>query len=500
MPNDRDLEIDADYILNGTLKVEDTFYGDVLCRCSRCNGFSVYKKATFTPAMKCKICKVGFEAKKNIDPTTDMKTCLRMIDNKMKGKFRDGSKAITSSKVYGRYQIGQVINEMRIQGFVGRVKKGSYTVDFSEPTDVVMSCIYCDYYSRMVDIKDLDKYVDTEAGLELRCPYCSKEMKTIADEVKAFRNAKASKEQRKLDKQDTKLASKASDTKTGSQLIQKIKSPFDNVKSGSKVDKLITKVKELNTNLNIQDIEPIGSAYRVICCCEKCGTEVVIPSNKVNGPVACPGCDELKTDINYVGSYNKEYVGTTKNLLELVERNGDTCKVRCINCGREHENIRFYDWYKNKVICNCNKNKITDEIICNNCGEYINVNLKDMIMSKDAMEEIVCKHCGKPSGISIQEVIDDYITTPSMSATTSKKLGVARNKIKQTTTVVDDELVKSKEPLYIGTDGNMYYKCICMKHNTSMILSDSEIEMFNHAACKDGRQHILKDIIKDNIS
>lgn len=491
----------GDRVENSSLFVEGIYYNKVICRCQSCLRSSVYTEDELNNGLvMCKVCEGVRQASTLIKPTTEMKTAITLIKNYNVGKYRTGANSVTPSQSYKGLNRGQQIGELILEFFVAKAKRngGSSGISFDTPSSAILVCPSCRYYRRVIEIDKLNEYVKTNEGLDLQCPHCNKIIKKAEAEVKELRKNKTEHLQKIVTNRNNKKANKVREDGT-SQLIQKVRSPLDNVKQGGKLDNLLKKVKELNKNLEIQDVEPSGASYKVLCTCNKCGTEVVIPSTRKNKEVGCPGCEKLKTDINYIGAYSKDYKGTAKNLLELIERKDDICTVKCNSCGRVYNNIKFYNWYKGKVICNCENNQLTNEVICSNCGEYMTIPLKSVIGKNDNTKHIICSKCGKDSGVTIQEIIDDYIEAPSMAITTSNKLGVARNKIKSSTTIVNGVVIKSKEPLYIGTDGNMYYKCTCMEHNTDMIMNDDEISTFDHSQCNDARQHIMKDITKDNI-
>jgi hypothetical protein len=490
----------GDRVGNSTLYVESTYYNKVVCRCQKCLISSVYKTDELNDYVSCKVCnKIGL-APYEIDKTKDMEAYGKMTSNEITGaKLKSGAKAFSYIKTCDGLSVREYVGDLVIERFISKIQNTKTGVVQIKPEEAMLTCPHCNCYKRIESIENLLEYKRTKTGFNLKCQYCSDIIEKANNEVKDALNSKVQRSQKIIAKNNDKRAAETKEDGT-SQLIIKMKSPLDAVKANSKLDIMLNKVRELNENLKIQDVEPSGASYKVICTCNKCGTEIVIPSTKKSKSVECPGCERLKTDLNYTGAFNKNYVGTTKNLLELVERTGDTCTVVCNSCGRKYNNIKFFDWYKGKVICNCENNQLNNEILCSSCGEFMSIALKDVINKSDTTKQLMCDKCKKESGVTIQEVIDDYIEAPSIAVTTSNKLGLARNKIKASTDLINEELVKSKEPLYIGTDGNMYYKCTCLKHSTDMILNDDEISVFEHAQCSDARQHIMNDIVKSNIS
>lgn len=489
----------GDRLGNTTLYVEQTYYSKVVCRCQKCLESDVYTEEELDFGTGCRICDNISREKQRlvISPTTDMKNVAKLY---AKQTYRSGSTAAFTMPAGYKLDgvgVGSEFGQFRVQDFVGKVYRNGNGWKHGDPKQVVAICKYCETYSRLIDVSKVAEYIKTGKGLDVQCPCCGKIINEARGRVDALKKNKSEHLKKVVAKNNSNEAKKT--TEDGiSKLISRVKSPLDNVKPGSKIDKLLSKVKSMNADLEIQDIEPIKSSYKVVCTCGKCGTEVSVLSSNRSKEVECPGCKLKATDINYVGDYKRNYVGTTKNLMELLGRDGDTCTVKCNSCGRVYTNIKFYDWYKGKVICNCDNNTLTD-VLCNECGEFMTIPLGKVIGKVDNTEEIVCNKCGAKSGHTYGEIYDDYLEAPSVAITTSNKLGVARKKLRESTEKVNNELVRTKEPLFIGTDGKMYYRCTCLIHDSDMILNDDEIAVFNHQQCTDARQHMMKDINKDNV-
>ena len=489
----------GDRVGNTTLYVEQTYYSKVVCRCQKCLESDVYTEEELDFGTGCRICDNISREKQRlvISPTTDMKNVAKLY---AKQTYRSGSTAaftMPAGYKIDEVGVGSEFGQFRVQDFVGKVYRNGNGWKHGDPRQVVAICKYCETYSRLIDVSKVAEYIKTGKGLDVQCPCCGKIINEARGRVEALKKNKSEHLKKVVAKNNSNEAKKT--TEDGiSKLISRVKSPLDNVKPGSKIDKLLSKVKSMNADLEIQDIEPIKSSYKVVCTCGKCGTEVSVLSSNRSKEVECPGCKLKATDINYVGAYKRNYVGTTKNLMELLGRDGDTCTVKCNSCGRVYTNIKFYDWYKGKVICNCDNNTLTD-VLCNECGEFMTIPLSKVIGKVDNTEEIVCNKCGAKSGHTYGEICDDYLEAPSVAITTSNKLGVARKKLRESTEKVNNELVRTKEPLFIGTDGKMYYRCTCLIHDSDMILNDDEIAVFNHQQCTDARQHMMKDINKDNV-
>lgn len=504
----------GEIIGNSTLCVYSTHYNKMICKCSKCNKEDVYTEDDLNNYLGCKICFHANRARIELKPTTDMIRCDKLYKNYIDNKYRNNCSVISRAPFKG-INIGDYIGDLVVTEFIGKINTNNMSI--KDINSVILTCPLCNYYKRIVTI---DNIINKEYKRDtFKCQHCGPKVTLARNSVEQLRANKQSHISKILSRREDRLAKAKDESKNEvfqeetiynntvlnkPDIIYRVKSPLDNYKKGSDIFKITEKIKKENPSLTIQDIEKCGSTFKVNCTCVKCGTELSIPRTKVAKNSECPGCKIKKTNFNYIGAYNKNNIGNVRNLMELLERNSETCKVKCTTCGREYENIKYYDWYKGKIICNCAYNTIKMENLCKVCGEWVDVQLSKLIQGKGINNNLICNNCkaegrSGDSGIPLQELIDKYITTPSIAITTQNKLGVARRNIKDNTENINNTIIKSKTPLYFGTDDNAYYKCRCLIHDTDLILNDDEISVFSHNQCSDLRQHIMKDIEASNI-
>lgn len=489
----------GDYVDGTTLYVSDTFYNKVRCRCQICGLEGVYTEDELEGKTGCKYCAEFKLAKHRIKPTTEMNEADKLIKKFANGDYKGMSNFISHVQKANGLAVDQLFNDLKLEYFIAKIKRANNSVSYANPHLAILTCRYCGVYKRKISLDELSQYNETEEQREkYKCPHCNAIVEKSKNESKEFIHGKRKHASKIIARSEANRLSSVKDDGT-SKLIHRVKTVADNVKEGSQLDKLMKRVKELNPSLDIRDVEPSGSSYTVHCTCNKCGTDIIIPGTKKSKKADCPGCKKKETDANYIGRFDKDYRGVSKNILTLIDRQDELCTVKCEHCKNIHDGIKFYDWYKGKVICECSKNNINGDEYCKNCGSPMNIPFKTLVNTQDKSIEAVCDKCGKNSGFTIQELYNYFIAAESDKYTKVNKLGFAAKELKQNVENVTEYLVKSKEPLYVGTDGNLYYKCICLEHDTSMILNNDEISIFDHEQCADVRQHIMKDITKENI-
>lgn len=251
-----------------------------------------------------------------------------------------------------------------------------------------------------------------------------------------------------------------------------------------RVESTLEKIKELNNNLNIQGIETDGPVYTVQCSCSLCGSSISIPSSLKNKKVECEGCKKQYYDTNYRGIYKRDITNSVKNSLQVVKDHGQQVTVSCHYCKRQYT-ISKYDFLSGSAYCKCNVPVYED--YCIKCDAFISVNMEQLM--KLRQEELICPRCHEKSGIQLSQIKAEVVGTDS-KIEVAKNFEMAIKDIKNST-LKSNDLVKSKNILYTDQNGNNYYNCRCIKHNQNMILTDQEIDMFNHEQCGDVRQTLL---------
>jgi hypothetical protein len=496
------MENKNDNIIIGTLMQLRAYNANVICHCRICNQDSVLTKTDFQSGVGCQVCKAIDASKVNYVPSnkTEEADCQRLINNYNKHLIRNNTRSITSRSEFNGIIKGSTYGDLTVIGFIGKANKNFGGVSFDAPTEIMMACKYCGMYHKIVNIDDFKNYLSTGKGLELDCPNCREIFKPFKKRVAEVDKQKATHDTKMEARQTTRMSAKKTDEGT-SQLVKRILSPFDTAKEGSKAQTIIDNVKNANPYATVLDIDNSGIGYNVICSCNKCGTRIVIPNNKRNKAKECEGCKIKAYDSNYIGEFNKDYTGVVKNLYKLISRDGDKCVVECVTC-KNQETVRFYDWYAKKIICNCSKNHVPDdELVCENCYEYVKgLSYADILAIKDDKKPLICANCGKEMKEYTPEYIkSNYIDAISYMHSYRNKFNAVRGKLKQTIKEINSTLYVASEPMYVGTDGNNYYKCYCKEHDTELILNDDEYSAFNHKQCYDRRQHILNEFTKENV-
>lgn len=473
----------GDNIQDSTLYIEEICVNNkFICKCTKCGVADVYLKSELTEDYpRCKFCE---EIRTLSDRLIkgDLEKAKKLVDRTYAEKLRAGSDYATSLNIPG-YNIGDAIGDLNILCFIGKLTRDLFgQLNVSNPYKIMLQCKRCGY-SKEVEIKKLNK-IDTS------CPNCSKLRKETTRRVQIALDSKKEHDKviltNRIRKREQKMVP-----------MSKVKSPLDNIKPGSKIEKHINNIKALNPNLQIGGVEFTGSAYTTQCICSRCGSEVVIPSTLKKKQVECVGCSKLKTNLNYKGTFQKDWVGFTKNNLTITGQSGLKCNVKCRMCGHIQNEVNLWDVLHGKLYCECELGNFDDIYYCNSCGKPMKIKLSQVIGKSDNSEDIVCNMCGKNSGVTAQEILNEQ-TAMDMKATTCNKLDIAIKDYKNA--IVDiNGLIKDKEPLYAGTDDVLYYKCRCLEHQTDLILNDMEIANFDHSQCEDGRQHIIKNIDVDNL-
>lgn len=483
----------GDLVNNSTLFIRDSYRNKYLCSCSKCGMTTTYSKeelSEYYPHCKCcdeiKNSTQVLNRNNNRLIVGDRDTARRLIKNYNENKYRNNTSALTKSIGNDILQnfVGKPFGNLILEGFIGTAEKGFD--DYYRINDVNRALFVCNTcgYAKIEQLKRL------ESGFRIDCPNCSKVLQQVQDnssiEIEQFNSLKRQHEKtinnRNKEQKTVKMVA-----------MPRVKTPMDNAKDGGKVEKYIENIHELNPTLKVQGIIPSGATFTAHCACSKCGGEVVIPSTLKKKQVDCVGCKQLKNNPNYVGYYNKDWTGTTRNGLTITEQDGLSCNVKCRMCGRIQENIKLYDVLYNIIYCDCPESDLDGLWYCDNCGKPLNIKMKNILGKSDNSQDIKCNNCGENSGIIIQEAINEVVAS-DIKATTCNRLNIAIKDYRNSTVDVNG-IIKEKEPTYIGTDDLPYYKCRCIEHNTDMTLNDEEIANFDHTKyCEDIRHHLLDNI------
>lgn len=482
-------------IPQSTLYVEIEEIGKkYICKCSVCRQSERYSESELREDYpRCKICE-QIRTDRNLGRLIkgDYDKAERMINNYIHGKARSGSDGVypigPNDELYG-----QSFGDLNVIYKIVKYNRDKFSdvmscsVGVGDSRRYLLRCPACNY-TTIKTIGDIKK-----ESSSLKCPNCSKFTQQSSTIIKSAM------ERKRLHSIKIENNRKEKEIASGKDIFVKMKSPLDNVKSGSNVDKYIKKVKEANLNLDIQGLIPAGATYVAHCMCMECGSEVIIPSSAKNKKVDCPGCEKKKTNLNYRGLYQRDLSNTCKNNLIISNHRGTLCDATCKFCKRVQKDVKLFDVMNDRIYCACSGNDREDIDICLSCGSTMKITMKSIMSCKDNEEEIICSKCGKPSGITYQN-IKNQIVADDRRFTIAKKLDISVRDIKNSTVTFND-IIKEKEPVYIGTDGMPYYKCRCLKHSTDLTLNDNEIANFDcNTYCDDGRQHLIDRPDPDKIN
>lgn len=489
---------------------DDTYYNKQIINCNSCQTKDVISQSDIQKGTyRCLCCDRIEKAKLgiNFNPTIEMQRVMKLENKLSHHRLRSNSASILPNiKEYRGIKLGDTFGDLRVTGFVGTLIKNNITGAYSgssEPTEVILKCIHCNYYSRVINVNRLIDGIIADKMFE--CSICHPVIIEQEKRIKDFKNKQKEHKNKIVLNRNEKLADKTIDELDKDNRIFRGKLNIEKIQAGknnANVKKVMEGITDMYPEIEIDDIEKIGKTNKFICHCKKCGTQLSIPSQNIQD-FECVGCKKLEETGTYIGIFKKDMIGVTINLLELIQKADSTnmCKVRCCLCNQIYNNIPFYNWYSGKIMCNCDGTELKNEIICSNCNNYVSIRFKDMINAKDRTADIKCDKCGASIGETPQDIIDDYIEIPSRSVTLSNRLKISRKKVKGETSFkgLDNNLIVCKTPSYVGTDGKYYYSCRCLLHNQDMTLSDDEISTFNHEQCDDKRQHITNELSKENI-
>lgn len=468
---------------HGTLEILETYNNKALCKCTRCNMTDVYNINALLESGDC-ICNTCKELNKKTLYKGDYEQYMKAKN--IKTKLRAGCHVITNSNPMGKYKLGDKVNNMTVVGFIATLERDAFDqLVVGQAETIVLQCLKCNY----TKILDLAKINDID---NIECPNCKKFNAMALKNVSDFNN--------NVKEHNKKISVKRVE-KQKREEFPKVKSPLDNYKPGSAVAKHIEKINKNNPTLEITDIEPVGGTYTTKCKCLKCGAEVIIPYSLKVKKVECEGCKKLEYNPNFVGKFNRNWIGYTKNNLVIVEQdvNSGSCKVTCKNCIKTQDDVKLADMLHGKVYCNCDelRNDTSFDFYCASCGKPLTIRMSQVVGKRDNSKDLICNNCKKPSGVTIQQLVNEQYARDEKS-TTCNKLHITIKKYKDAT-ITHDRLVQENTPVFVGTDGNDYYRCRCLDHGVDMVLNENEIANFDHSACEDGRQHAVDDLNIDDL-
>jgi len=252
-------------------------------------------------------------------------------------------------------------------------------------------------------------------------------------------------------------------------------------KKDSTTYRLKERIPELNPNLKMVSRYSINGSPLGQLQCSKCGYlfEKYLPGLRGVKSIECRGCKIAKDDPNYLGITKRDLKDTVKNGLKVIKTYDDKVKVGCHICGKELN--KLYDkisFLNGKIVHEgCKESKSL--VSCPVCGALNEKSYESVINSVSNDTKLYC--------ISCKEEIPNYlfkndIASLDVRIETRLALDEHSKKIGDTVDLIGD-ISKSKDILYINSKGEEYYNCRCTQHHQSLILSQSDLENYDHKKC-----------------
>ena len=497
-------------------EIIDKFQKKLLIKCSICGKINIVNSDQLQ-SYRCTTC-----SKFNVK---DINKDANEVERIMTATSKDAScgKKLTNKKYFSENMISGVnINKAlsyvkskyTVLGIVYQVKVSKYNSSKYNYVDAIVGkCNNCG----LIKLIQLDEDGAIQSHYCNRCKfgYNDKSNKSTLDTWNKFKSAisditdraeskthvKESYNTKLLEKQRKELQRAKKDT---AEHEIKLIAP----RVSDKMRKAFDKVKELNPDFNIEGFTVNGAEYTVKCSCNKCGNDISIASSLKKKQVECEGCKKLRTNPNYRGVYLRDNTNNCKNNMVVTRDFGEKVEVSCVICKAKYV-VNKYDWMYGNIYCDKDHDLLDATVICDSCKNYVVLKTSEVIKYKgDGTDAIICNCCKNPvthiSDEGVQEVLtyNDIISDMNgmdSKITRSRNFGLAVRELKSTTSTINS-LCRNTQVLYVDNNGERYYNCRCLEHNQNMILTDSEIDNFNHSQCEDVRNLIIKDEMICNTS
>lgn len=490
-------------------EIIDKFQKNLLIKCSICGRIDIvncddiqnYSCSTCNKFKVKNIDKDSDELSRIIDATSKDESCGKQSLNKK--YFRDSipngvniSQAVNTVK--NRYTIIGIIYQLKLSKYnsnqyiqvdyiVGKCNNCGLIKLIQLDKDGAVCSQYCNRCKFGYNDTNNKKALDTWNNLKNL-------ISDITERAESKTHVKDSYNTKLLEKQRKEL-NRARKDKSEHEI--KIITP----RVSDKIQKAFDKVKELNPDFNIEGFNVSGAEYTVKCSCNKCGNDISIASSLKKKKIECEGCKKLRTNPNYRGVYLKNNTNNCKNSLVITRDFGRKVEVSCVICSAKYV-VNKYDWMYGNIYCDKDHDVLDATVICDSCKNYVVLKTSEIIKYKgDGTDSIICNCCKNPVIYISDKGIKEPLTYGSIISdmngmdskiTRSKNFGLAVRELKSTTSTINN-LCRSNQVLYVDKNGERYYNCRCLEHNQNMILTDNEIDNFNHSQCEDIRNIIIND-------
>ena len=474
-----------DTVKGTTLKIIDENHSDYKCICLKCGNTDIYdKKYLAENGQECRYCRLlnTYYNNTEISQTAQIKELIkqeRKLKNNEIKKPRAGTKYFNTSKKYDK--LGNIGYNLVIIGDYGEFSRTGY----NRPTHMVIRCNKCGAYFL--------KPIIRQTGLKysFRCGTCRK-LDEYFDEK---------------DKREKEFGTqKVTATKVVSKPDEKIQNPVIEDKpkirqkpvltvDSKEVKEFIQECKNNNPSQYIK-VDIVDGKKLVTYTCKKCGYTIERERHNKNYMVLeCPGCKAMIKDNNYRGICQLNYIGHVYNGMEIISQyidddKGYLCNIRCNGCRSDDSVINgvyLIDVLNRKYYHNCKYSNLC--YICPFCGK-LNENIKMTDVAND--KHIECEYCKKE--------LDNSDLNAEIAANDMKSnFYNAKKAIRDTESMPkfksspNNTLMYDPIPIYRGEDDD-FYRCICMKHGSRMMLTMNEIVNYNCEKCNDINETIFKTL------
>lgn len=221
---------------------------------------------------------------------------------------------------------------------------------------------------------------------------------------------------------------------------------------------------------------------KVRCKCSVCGMEDEYDRYKLNANnYGCKICKQMDTKL-YKGKNEqvRDMTGTVINGLKIIKQVQDKNGVwlgeyQCVHCKNKGKAVLVL--LNNKEVF-CDKcmelGSKAVGVECPNCGLKFTVPYKTLYKSPITKK---CVRCKGDVNLQVERTLMDDASTFRNVLGKYSKMGLGLSDIK-----TDSRLAKFGS-VFINRNGDRCYNCYCIEHRQELVLSESEIEEFNHKQC-----------------
>lgn len=384
---------------------------------------------------------------------------------------------------FGKYTIEHIENGKKVPAYIENnnmvigwvyTKEGEDAYKYPKNT-VRFKCLTC---GNVFDItlKDLRSWG------EVKCSRCKNLKRNNNIKNKSVEPVKIKSSQEVFNK-DTNTKSKVDmpkkDVYNNSYLTNK------NLKIEDKKDELVGKkygtLEVISVYYTIDKNNIRKPSNRIKCRCTICGMEDEYDKYKVKKDSTCKICKQMDTKL-YKGKNEqvRDMVGTVVNRLKILKQtqneNGAWIgEYQCLSCKTKNK-AALVKLSNKEVYCSkcmeLGAKPVSME--CPECGHRMNILYKTLYTSSIKQR---CPRCKSLIDLTVERsLIDDSNTFRNVLGKYSK-MGLGLTDIQ-----TDTRLAKFGS-VFINRKGERCYNCYCIEHRQELVLSESEIEEFNHKQC-----------------